>query len=301
MNELMRNQIIENDLGWAKKIKVQEIDGKLMMGNPGEDLPFNISHVMKEEEFVKKWMLAFAVGSRLGVNYFNQGEWFSFSYGGTRAVLIVGKNPSTGAYEPIFAVPPLTTINLTKEDREKLRLAAGVMHANSEDASKKNDINANLSVANTLADERIGLEAPPMEMSDLVRPEFFAKYKIIPEVERGVYYIRDVVRAPKQYDEAGKVIRQGLETSIAELDRARKILTRDHLGKQVTKDEYKFLHELSLGTFVIEGKEGVDYITDGSDAEIEAGAAVQVNKETQQVQSKVQPQQQAAPESPFEC
>lgn len=284
MNELMRDQIIENDLGWAKDIKVTEVDGRLMMGNKGDKLPFNISHVMKEEEFVKKWMLAFAVGNRLGVNYFNQGEWFSFSYGGTRAVLIVGLNPTTGVYEPIFAVPPLTTINLTKEDREKLRLAAGVMHANSEDASKKNDINANLSVANTLADERIGLEAEAMEMSDLIRPEFFAKYKIIPEVERGVYYIRDVVRA-------------GQPTNPDELHRAHKILRRDHLGKQVTKEEYQFLHELSLGTFVIEGKEGVDYITDDGDAEVDTGVAVTGNKETQHAPSTTQ----AAPDSPFEC
>lgn len=284
MNELMRDQIIENDLGWAKKIKVTEVDGKLMMGNPDEALPFNISHVMKEEEFVKKWMLAFAVGNRLGVNYFNQGEWFSFSYGGTRAVLIVGLNPTTGVYEPIFAVSPLTTINLTKEDRQKLRLAAGVMHANSEDASKKNDINANLSVANTLADERIGLEAEAMEMSDLVPAEFFAKYKIIPEVERGVYYIRDVVR-------------EGQKTDPDDLHKAHKILRRDLLGKQVTHEEYKFLHELSLGTFIIEGKEGVDYITDDGDAEVESTGATPGNKETQQTPSITQ----AAPDSPFEC
>lgn len=280
MNQMERDQIIENDLGWAKNIKVTEIDGKLMMGNNGKkDLPYNISHVMKEEEFVKKWMLAFAVGNRLGVNYFNQGEWFSFSYGGTRAVLIVGLNPSTGAYEPIFAVPPLTTINLTKEDREKLRLATGVMYANSEDAAKKNDINANLSVANTLSDDRIGLEAPAMEMSDLVRADFFAKYNIVPEVERGVYYIRDVVR-------------EGQPTKIEDLDRARSILHRDHLGKQVTKAEYEFLHELSLGTFIIEGKEGVDYITDGGD-----NLGTEVNKETQQIQSKAP----TVPDSPFEC
>lgn len=296
MNELMRDQIIENDLGWAKSIKITEVDGKLMMGNQGDALPFNISHVMKEEEFVKKWMLAFAVGNRLGVNYFNQGEWFSFSYGGTRAVLIVGLNPVTGGYDPIFAVPPLTTINLTKEDREKLRLAAGVMHANSEDAAKKNDINANLSVANTLADERIGLEAEAMEMSDLVRPEFFAKYKIIPEVERGVYFIRDVVRGKEERDANGRVTRPGLETKIEDLDRAHKILRRDYLGRQVIKDEYKFINELSLGWFNIDNKEGVDYLTDGGDADIEMGT-VQDNKETQQVQSKVQ----EIPDSPFEC
>lgn len=292
MNELMRDQIIENDLGWAKNIKVTEVDGKLMMGNPGDALPFNISHVMKEEEFVKKWMLAFAVGNRLGVNYFNQGEWFSFSYGGTRAVLIVGLNPTTGAYEPVFAVPPLTTINLTKEDREKLRLAAGVMHANSEDASKKNDINANLSVANTLADERIGLEAEAMEMSDLVRPEFFAKYNIVPEVERGVYFVRDVIRGQEKKDDSGRVIQPALPTTIEECNQVRSILHRDLHGKQVTKDEYKFLNELSLGWFSLEGKVGVDYITDGGDS-----LGAEVNKETQQVQSTVQ----ATPDSPFEC
>jgi hypothetical protein len=292
MNQMERDQIIENDLGWARSIKVSEIDGKLMMGNNGAPLPFNVSHVMKEEEFVKKWMLAFAVGNRLGVNYFNQGEWFSFSYGGTRAVLIVGLNPATGVYDPIFIVPPLTTVNLTKEDREKLRLAAGVMYANSEDASKKNDINANLSVANTLADERIGLEAQPMEMSDLVRADFFAKYNIVPEVERGVYFVRDVVRGAEVKDDNGRVIRPGLETSLADLDKTRSILHREHFGKQVTKEEYKFLNELSLGWFDISNKVGVDYITDGGD-----NLDTPVNKETQQVQSTTP----AVPDSPFEC
>lgn len=299
MNELMRDQIIENDLGWAKGVKVTELDGRLMMGDTGATLPYNVSHVMKEEEFAQKWMLAFAVGNRLGVNYFNQGEWFSFSYGGTRAVLVVGLNPSTGSYDPVMLVPPLTTVNLTKEDREKLRLAASVMHANSEDASKKNDINANLSVANTLADERIGLEAKPMEMSDLINPAFFAKYGIVPEVERGIYFIRDVVRGQKQFDSQGRVTNPGLPTSIEDLDRARKILWRDLFGRQVTKEEYKFLHELSLGTFLLEGKEGVDYITDGGE-----DPSTTVNKETPQGQSKVPTatsEVQKAPDSPFEC
>jgi len=280
MNKRERDQIIENDLGWARDITVTDYDGRLMMGNKGdENLPYNIAHVMKEEEFVRKWMLAFAVGNGLGVNYFNQGEWFSFSYGGTRAVLIVAKNEETGAYDPVMVIPPLTTVNLTKEDREKLRLVAGMMHANSEDASKKNDINANLSIANTLMDERIGLEAKPMSMSDLVKPEFFAKYDIEPEVERGVYYIRDVLR-------------RGQKTEIEDLNRARMILSRDHKGRQVTKDEYKFLSELSLGNFNMEGKEGVDVITDGGET-----SATAINKETQQVQSKAP----TAPDSPFEC
>lgn len=280
MNKTTRDQIIENDLGWARDIKVSEVDGRLMMGNNEDNaLPYNVAHVMKEEEFVKKWLIPFAVGNTLGINYFNQAEWFGFSYGGTRAVLIVGLNPASGKYEPVMCVPPLVAVNLTKEDREKLRIAAGVMYANSEDASKKNDINANLSVANTLADPRIGLEAPAVTLTSLIKPEFFEKYFIVPEVERGVFYIRDVIRAGEPVDPK-------------DLDRTRDILWRDHKGKQVTKDEYAFLVEFSRETFNMEGKVGVDYITDGG-----SGLAMEEVKEKPVTPSKGREE----PESPFEC
>ena len=283
MNKETRDQIVENDLGWARSIKISELDGKLMMGNEGDnELPYNVAHVMKEEEFTRKWMIPFAIGNSLGINYFNQGEWFSFSYGGTRAVLIVRLNPVTEKYEPLMLIPPLVAVNLTKEDREKLRIAAGVMYANSEDASKKNDINANLSVANTLADKRIGLEAPAVSLTDLVKPEFFEEKFIVPEVERGVYYIRDVINANNPVDPK-------------DLERVRDILWRDNKGLQVTKDEYTFLANISKNTFNMEGKVGVDYITDGG---TEAAMSKKLgNKETPAEQSKGRQE----PESPFEC
>ncbi len=297
MNKQIRNQIIENDLGWAKKIKVTEIQGRLMLGDdvPGQ-LPYDVAHVMKEEEFVRKWMIPFAVGSGLGINYFNQAEWWAFSYGGTRSVLVVAQDPQTGEWKPVLNVPPIVQINLTDNDKANLRLAAGVMYANNEDASKKNDINANLIVANALADKNIGLEAPAMSFRDLIDPKFFEKWFIIPEVEYCTYYIRDVVR-------------QGIETKPADLELARDILWRDNKGLQVTKAEYQFLVDFTqpnpnrLGPptlpFPMDGREGVDEITDGGVTAYIKRQREQANKETLELPSKGQTAEK--PESPFEC
>lgn len=252
MSKEVRDMIIEEDLGWLEKLQVHEVNGKLMLGDFEGDLPINVSHIMDEAEFASKWLLAFALGNCNGKNYFPLKQWFELTFNGTRAVLVVKRDEDTGEMRPALLVPPIISVALTEGDRDLLRKAAALIYVNSKDTMKANNMNANMEVAQTLADERIGLKAKPTSMSDLINPDFYAKYNIIPEVERKVYYIRDVVRG-------------GQQTEIKDLNKAREVLYRDHKGEAVSKDEYKFLHDLTLGHFIIEGKVDKAPVSAGQD------------------------------------
>lgn len=237
----VRDLIINEDLGWLQQMKVHRVDGKLMLGEEDSDLPFNVSHIIEESEFVKKWLMPFALGNSLGVNYLPVKEWYEFTFNGTRAVLVVKQDEETGKMLPSLLVPPLISHSLTDDDRELLRKASAVIYVNSKDVMKANNMNANLEVAEILRNPEVGLKAKPLTMTELINPAFYEKYGIVPEVEQKVYYIRDIIR-------------KGQETKLEDLTKARPILYRDHKGEPVTREEYRFLSELSLGEFNIEGK-----------------------------------------------
>lgn len=241
MNKELRDKIIEADLGWLKTMTVHEVDGKLMLGGETGELPFNVSYVMKEEEFIRKWLVSFAVGSVGGKIYLNRAEWYKLTYNGTRAVMVVKQNQETGKFTPVLLVPPLISHNLTEEDFMKLRMASVMIYNNHHDTMKTNNINASLEIAQKLTDEQIGLQAKPTTLTDLINPEYYAKHHIVPVVEQTLIWIRDVIRA-------------GRETNPADIDRARSILYRDHKGEKVTKEEYQFIGELSLGDFDVDAK-----------------------------------------------
>lgn len=245
MSRSTRDMILKEDLGWLDELQVHEIDGKLMLGDSAEnaELPINVSHVMSEQEFVTRWLMPFALGNAIGINYFPHQEWARFTFNGTRSVLIVKKNEETGQLRPVLLVPPLITHNLSEQDFLLLRGAARQIHANSEDVMAKNDMNASLRVAEILADERYGLKATRITITDLISPMFFEKHGVIPEVEQKVYWIRDVIRKGAQ-----------LKTEPDELNKARDILYRDHKGEPVSKDEYFLIYELSLKEFIIDEK-----------------------------------------------
>lgn len=252
MTTEVREMMINEDLGWLGKMAIHEVDGKLMLGEEESDLPFNVSHIIEEAEFVKKWLMPFALGNSLGVSYFPVKEWYEFTFNGTRAVLVVKRDEESGKMKPSLLVPPLISHTLTDEDRELLRKASAVIYVNSKDAQKANNMSANLEVAEILRDPEVGLKAKPLTMTELINPAFFEKYGIVPEVEQKVYYIRDIIR-------------KGQETNVEDLTKARPILYRDHKGEPVTQEEYRFLSELSLGEFNIEGKvENAPTSVDGS-------------------------------------
>lgn len=230
MNKEQRQAIIAEDFGWLKDIQVINVDGKLMLGN--DDMPFNVAAVLREADFVKEWLMGFALGNDLGVNYFNAPKWHTMSNRGTQSVLVVDDND-----QPVLLVKPLIAHNMTPHDFEMMRAVSRHIQQVQADTTRSQDPNASMGVASMVKKH---LQAERLTITELVSAEFYTKYGIIPEVERKVYYIKDFIRRGK--------------APIEDITKSRDILYRDHRGELVSAEEYKFLAELSLNQFIIEGK-----------------------------------------------
>lgn len=275
MNEAHIKLEIKEDFGWVDGLDIREIDGRYMLANAESELPFNVSHVMEEQEFVQKYLLGFALGNSIGINYFPSAQWYSFTYNGTRAVLVVKRDPDTRKVEPVLLIPPLTNTQLTDEDRQLLRRASDVIHSNAHDNLKMDNMSANLEVSDILRDEEIGLKAKRMTYRDLINPEYFAKFNIIPQQEEKIYYIRDILR-------------KGRETKAEDLNRAREIFYREANNETVTREEYQFISDLTLGEYEVEDKVNTAPTTASAAKDGKSGIAGGISPT-------------ADPENPFEC
>ena len=110
-NKLMADAIVKEDFRFLEDVKVHKVDGTLMLGD--QELPYNVSKVMTEAEFVRDWIMGFALGNSLGINYFNSKDWLSFTNNGTRAVMIVENENQS---KPIAVIRPLIAHNLTQNE-----------------------------------------------------------------------------------------------------------------------------------------------------------------------------------------
>lgn len=231
MNKEQRQAIIAEDFGWLKEIQILKIDGKLMLGGD-DNMPFNVAAVLRESDFVKDWLMGFALGKDHGVNYFNAPKWHEISNRGTQSVLVVDDND-----QPVLLVKPLIAHNMTPHDFEMMRAVSRHIQQVQADTTRSQDPNASMGVASMVKKH---IQAKRLTITELVSPEFYAKYGIIPVVEQKIYYIKDIIRQNK--------------APIEDINKSRDILYRDHRKEPVTVEEYKFIEELSLGNFIIEGK-----------------------------------------------
>jgi hypothetical protein len=179
-----RQEIIKEDFRFLDEVKVQNINGKLMMGDG--QMPHNVSHILYEKEFVEKWLMQFALGNEHGINYFKADDWFVFSANGTRAVMVVDDN-----HEPLLVIAPMIQHNLTAKEFELLKQASRFIHSNSVDTMKSKDPNANLGIARAVSETL--KQRKRVTLTEMIIPEFYTKHGIIPEVEQQVYYIKDVL------------------------------------------------------------------------------------------------------------
>lgn len=223
----MRDAILMEDLGWLGDLTIHRVGGKLMLGEA--QLPFSVSHVMTEPEFVRKWLIQFAVGNDVGNgrNYFDLDTWMSFTENGTRAVMIVTDEEKP---RPLMVIQPLLSTNMTQHDHDILRRASILIRNSAENTMTKTNPSANLGVAGRI--NEVLSNVKPRTFTDMVLPEFYERHFIIPRVEKQLYYIRDSIR-------------EGQTTDNAEINRAREILYRDHKGESNTKADHDFINYLS--------------------------------------------------------
>lgn len=226
MDKTVRDQIIEEDFGFLKDIEIHEVDGKPMLGDG--NIPFNVQSVIYEKDFVREWLMAFAVGNEIGVNYFNLQKWFSISLNGTKAVMVVDENR-----QPLFVVPPLISHNLTPREMDFFRTASEMMYANSNNVQISKDPQANLRISNQVV-EKIK-DVKRRTFTDLITPAFYEKYSIVPLVEQQIYYIKDRINDGK--------------TPIEEINALRLALYKNHKGEKLTSEEKELVARLSKNSF----------------------------------------------------
>lgn len=231
MSAEQRKDVIMEDFRFLDDIKVHNQDGKLMLGDG--KLPFNVSHIFYEKDFVEKWLMCFALGNYYGINYFRAEEWFSFSGNGTRAVMVVDAE-----HKPVLIIAPMIQHKLSQKEFKILRAASMYIQQSNADTMRKNDPNANLGVARKLAEAL--KDTKRITLTDMVTPAFYEKHGIIPEVEQQVYYIKDKINEGR--------------AKIDDINNARHMLYANHKGQALSKEETEFLTQLSKGTFTFNEK-----------------------------------------------
>lgn len=243
MSREQRKALIMEDFNWLDDIKVHKIDGKLLLGDA--DIPYNIGHIFYEKEFVQKWLMGFALGNYHGINYFPLEKWAAMTNNGTRAVMVVDDD-----HKPVLLIPPLLAHKLSAQDFRVMRAVSWHMHHQSADTQFGKDPNLNLRLSKEITNRMD--ETKRITYTEMILPEFFAKYNIIPEVEQKVYYIKDVIR--------------GKNDPISNEDvneKLRPIMYKLHKGETVTKEEKAFVVDAVRDRFVIAG------VNDGEQAAAE--------------------------------
>lgn len=226
MDKTERDQILQEDFGFLEEMKIHEVDGKLMIGD-GE-LPFNVESVLYEKQFVKEWLVAFAVGNSIGINTFDLDKWYDLSKNGSKSVMVVDDN-----HQPVIIIPPLISNNLTARELEVLRISSAMMYANSQNTQSKSNPQANLKIANQVVDAIKDIKR--RTFADLITPEFFEKYNIVPLVEQQFYYIQKRIVGTPLTPEDFKILREGLY--------------RNHKKEKLSNEEIEVIARLSRGTF----------------------------------------------------
>lgn len=226
MDKEIRDQILQEDFGFLDTINVQEIDGKLMLGDGAT--PFNVESVIYEKQFVKEWLIQFAVGNSIGINLFDLERWYDLSKNGAKSVMVVDEN-----HKPVIVVPPLLSNNLSQKEMEVLRLSSAMMYANSQNQQVKNNPQANLKLANELVDAIKDVKRRTYE--DLITPEFFEKYNIVPLVEQQFYFIQKRIVGGPLKPEDDQLLRSGLY--------------KNHKEENLSPEEIEVINRLSKGTF----------------------------------------------------
>lgn len=226
MDANVRDAIMNEDFSFLNDIDVQKVDGKLVLSN-GE-IPINVETVMYEKEFVKHWLMGFALGNYHGINYFDKEKWFEVSANGVRSVMVVDEN-----HQPVLLIPPLISHNLKDEEFKALRAASLMIQHSASDTMRKSDPNANHQVALDIQKKLVNTKR--LTLTDLVNPEFFKKYSIDPEVEQQVYYIKDNINNNK--------------IAIEDINKLRVILYKNSKKETLTDEEKEHVKVLSRDTF----------------------------------------------------
>lgn len=232
-NESMRQAIINEDFKFLDDIKIHNLNGTLMLGD--EELPYSVGHVIKESEFVSKWLMGFALGNSIGINYFDTNGWLALTNNGTRSLMVVDDNDPT---QPLLVIKPLISHNLTQNEIYVLRRLNERLHSLSADTTHGSSPNASMGLSNGVVDMLDDVKATTL--TDMIPESFYEKHGVNPAAEQKLYYTKDVINKGKR--------------SLEDINKLRPIFYRLEEGKNLTKEEIAFVKEMTNNELVIENQ-----------------------------------------------
>lgn len=217
--------IIEEAFGWLKDYSVTEIDGKRMMTAKGEQVPFNVKAVLLESQFVRDWLIPFALGISNGRNYFPVAQWMDISEDGSQSVMVVTDEKP---HKPLLIIPPLSSNNMGPEQFRAFRKIEHAIKVIANDGQRSADPMASAALAgqskNALKDVK------QRTITELVSPWYYESKGIVPLVEQQLYFIYENIN--------NKAI------SLDELSAARPILYKAHRNEFVSNEEKELINRL---------------------------------------------------------
>lgn len=231
----VRDAIIQEDFQFLKGVKAHEVDGRWTVGD--YELPYDIGHVMTESEFVRDWLIQFAVGNNYGKNYFDTTGWLKITDGGAQSVMVTNE-----VGDASFIIPPMLSNNLSVKELTLLKRLNHAIYNIQQDEMRKNLPNASAGIAASVEE---GLSSVTRKtITDLIPSHVYDRYKINPVIEQSVYYVRDFIN-------------EGSEIKVEDLNKFREILYKVDANPKdkLPESEIDFVKQLTKGQYVFEGEE----------------------------------------------
>lgn len=189
-----QQRIMDEDLTYLKEMYIHESEGKRFLGN--ENKAYNIEWQIKESEFVKDWLIQFALGNDTGINYFNITKWGKHTNRGQGLVEVIADDSTSDKTTSLFIIPPLMAVNMNNQDYQLIRRAIMMINFNMVDEQNTRIKDSNKPIADELASL---LENKRIPIPDNVPGWFYEKHGVVPLVEQQCFFIRDVINADKPY------------------------------------------------------------------------------------------------------
>lgn len=220
------------DMEYLKNMCVHHIDGQQYMGD--QKLPFNVSYIMPESEFINTWLIQFTLGGYYGVNYFNYPKWFEMTNNGKLCVLVIDAEKN-----PLFIINPITSNNLSPKDRHLMSTAARLFADNYYEENRIQRVKKDNTVAEQV--DRL-MEGNRKTITQLIPEWYYERCNIVPEAKQKMFYIRDVLN-------------KGKKIPTEDLLRGEEILIKELKGQPISQEEIELISRLSNNNYHLSHKE----------------------------------------------
>lgn len=222
---------LRNAFSFLGDISETSVTGEKMVSADG--IPLNAIKRMKESDFVKDWLMPFALSGRISHhNYFNFPKWGSISNQHTMSILIHEDNDKSSI---IFILPPLSDYSLKPDEVELLRKSNGAVHNSIDSIMSTGRAEHHPDEILEVVEQGLSHNKERLEMHELVPLSFYHRHGVYVNAIRQMVYVRDVLFN-------GQIEQSVLEQLLA-------IFEKEEREGAATLDEYKYVKSVC----------GVDY------------------------------------------